>query len=104
MKPAAVRPLRRSRVIFINRFFHPDYSATSQMLSPVAIGLAARGFDVHVLTSRLRYDQPGVLLPRRETIDGVDVRRIWTSRFGRRNLAGRAVDYVTFYVSLAWAL
>jgi colanic acid biosynthesis glycosyl transferase WcaI len=87
--------------IFINRYFHPDHSATSQMLSPLAFALAARGDTVHVVTSRQRYDAPGDSLPAIETIDGVRIHRIWTTRFGRSNLAGRALDYLTFYLSAA---
>jgi hypothetical protein len=29
------------RLIFVNRFFHPDHSATSQILSDLAFYLAA---------------------------------------------------------------
>ena len=85
------------KLIFVNRYFHPDHSATSQMLSGVAFALAAAGQDVHIVTSRQRYDAPDVALPGSETIDGVGVTRVWTSRFGRSNLIGRSFDYVTFY-------
>jgi hypothetical protein len=37
------------RLIFVNRFFHPDHSATSQILSDLAFHLAEAGFDVHGL-------------------------------------------------------
>ncbi len=92
------------RLIFINRYFHPDYSATSQMLSDLAFALAERGHCVSILTSRLRYDDPQAVLPPCETICNVAVNRLWTSRFGRHNLAGRAIDYATFHLSMAWAL
>jgi hypothetical protein len=42
-------------VIFLNRYFHPDHSATSQMLSDLAFALAARGLRISVITSRQRY-------------------------------------------------
>lgn len=89
----------RPRVIFLNRFFHPDLSATSQMLSDLAFGLAERGYDVQVITSRLRYDDSTVRMPPREVVRGVRVHRIWTSGFGRHNLWGRGVDYLSFYAS-----
>src|SRR5690606_14713616 len=89
----------RPRVIFLNRFFHPDLSATSQMLSDLAFGLAERGYDVQVITSRLRYDDPTARMPAREIIRGVRVHRIWTSGFGRHNLWGRGIDYLSFYAS-----
>ena len=96
--------MTRARIIFLNRYFYPDHSATSQMLSDLAFGLAARGHQVTVITSRLRYDAPDATLPPAERIRNVDIVRIWTSRFGRHNLAGRAVDYVTFYLSAIWAV
>lgn len=92
------------KLIFINRFFHPDLSATSQMLSDLAFALARRGHKVSIIASRQRYDEPGERLPAHEIIDGVEVHRVWTSRFGRSNVPGRAVDYATFYLSAAWRL
>ncbi|MEA3274700.1 MAG: glycosyltransferase, partial [Pseudomonadota bacterium] len=66
--------------------------------------LAQRGDSVCVVTSRQRYDDPGARLASRETVEGVGVYRVWTSRFGRHFLPGRAVDYLTFYVSAAFRL
>lgn len=100
----AKAPARARCVVFVNRYFSPDISATSQMLSDLAFGLARRGWRVRVVTSRQRYDDPGARLPAREVIDGVEVVRVATTRFGRASLPGRAVDYLTFYLSAAWTL
>jgi hypothetical protein len=48
-----------ARVLFINRYFHLDLSATSQMFSDLAFALAARGEAVWEVTSRQRYEAPG---------------------------------------------
>jgi glycosyltransferase involved in cell wall biosynthesis len=92
------------KVVFVNRFFYPDHSATSQILSDLALDLGRVGVGVEVVTSRLRYDDPEANLPARETVAGVDVLRVWSSRFGRRWLLGRAVDYLTFYAAAFLAL
>jgi glycosyltransferase involved in cell wall biosynthesis len=86
------------KVVFLNRYFHPDISATSQMLSDLAFHLADE-FEVHVVTSRQKYDAPDARLPSSECVRRVHVHRVWTSRFGRAWLPGRALDYLTFYVS-----
>ena len=91
-------------LIFLNRYFHPDHSATSQMLSDLAFALAGRGYRISVITSRQAYDAPSARLPKWESIAGVDVHRVPTSRFGRHFLPGRVVDYLTFYASAAWTL
>src|SRR5262249_36459882 len=79
-------------------------SATSQMLSDLAFALAERGWAVQIITSRRRYDAPAERLAPRQLVRGVTVHRIWTSRFGRAKLLGRAIDYATFYLSAAWCL
>ena len=91
------------KVIFLNRFFYPDISPTSLILSDLAFHLA-EGRRVHVITSRLKYDQADEPLPRSESIRGVSVHRVWTSRFGRDSLVGRTVDYLTYYVSATLGL
>jgi colanic acid biosynthesis glycosyl transferase WcaI len=89
----------RGRILFVNRFYYPDHSATAQILTDLAEALAARGWEVSVVTSRLCYDDASVVLPGRDRHAGVSIRRIWTSRFGRAGLLGRAVDYLSFYVT-----
>lgn len=91
-------------IIFLNRFFYPDYSATSQMLTELAFDLAARGERLHVVTSRLSYEDPDACLAPMEQVNGIQVHRIWTSRFGRHFLLGRAMDYATFYLGALWIL
>jgi colanic acid biosynthesis glycosyl transferase WcaI len=91
------------RVVFVNRYFHPDHSATSQIASDLAFHLAARGWDVTAVTGSQRYDDPKARL-HSGLVSGVHVERVWSTRFGRGGLAGRAVDYLTFYLSAFIAL
>jgi glycosyltransferase involved in cell wall biosynthesis len=98
------KPRSGAKIVFVNRYFHPDESATSQLLTDLASALADAGLFVHVICSRQRYDDAGVRLRSHESVGGVAVRRVWTTRFGRAQLAGRALDYASFYVSSAIAM
>jgi glycosyltransferase involved in cell wall biosynthesis len=96
-----------SHVIFVNRFFYPDHSATSQIMADLAFHLASRGIRVSVITSRGLYDNPDANLPVSETKNGVDIHRVYRPRFGRDSLAGRVVDYLAmyqFFAAAAWRL
>lgn len=93
-----------NRVIFVNRFFYPDYSATSQLLSDLAFHLATENWNVTVVTSRQAYEDPEADLPSRESIRGVDVRRVWSTAYGRDQMFGRAVDALTFHAAVFFAL
>ena len=92
------------KIVFINRFFYPDHSATSQLLTDLAFHLAKSGGAVHVITGRLVYDDPSAILSTQDLIQGVCVTRVWTTRFGRQHLLGRTSDYLTFYLGAAWSL
>jgi colanic acid biosynthesis glycosyl transferase WcaI len=94
---------RKRRIFFVNRYFYPDESATSQLLSDLAFGLADQ-YEVHVVCSRQLYAEPEAALRARETARGVQIHRLWTTRFGRRRLIGRAFDYLSFYLICALAL
>jgi colanic acid biosynthesis glycosyl transferase WcaI len=87
------------RVVFVNRYFHPDQSATSRMLSDLALRLAADGVRVAVVTSRQLYENPQAALPQLEVIDGVTVHRVATATRGRAKLLGRGLDYLSFHVA-----
>jgi glycosyltransferase involved in cell wall biosynthesis len=90
--------------LLVNRFFFPDHSATSQLATDLAVDLAARGFEVIAITSRQRYDDPSARLPTEQVHALVRIRRVGTTRFGRLNLSGRALDYLSFYLSASFAL
>ncbi|MBH5322423.1 glycosyltransferase family 4 protein [Aurantiacibacter sediminis] len=89
----------RGSIIFVNRYFWPDRSATSQILSDVAFHLAENGYAVEVIASRLSYESDESPYPADETHRGVRIHRVATPSFGRGNIIGRLIDYLGFYVS-----
>jgi len=95
---ARERSARRGkmRVVFVNRFYRPDGSATSQLLTDLAEHLARLQIEVLVLCSRQLYEDPNARLRRRETMEGVRAVRIGTTRFGRNSRLGRLADYLSF--------
>ena len=91
------------KIVFVNRYFYPDQSGTGQLLGDLAFHLAERNSNmaVEVVTGRQTYNAPVSGLPHDEVVRGVHVKRLWTTRFGRNRLPGRAIDYVTFYLNAA---
>lgn len=96
--------MQHGKVVFVNRFFYPDHSATSQILTELAFDLAEAGIRVEVVTSRLCYDDPAKQLPAQEEVRGIRVHRLWSTRFGRGKLLGKAIDFLTFQLSVGLAL
>lgn len=93
------------RMIFLNRYGFPDQSATSRMISSIAISLAQRGMNVTVVASREIHNHPGSTLPATETVRGVHIQRLASGRFGRHSLLRRSIDYLLFQVlAFVWLL
>lgn len=92
------------RIVLLNRYFHPDQSATSRLITDLALHLAGAA-EVHVVCSRQLLDDPGAHLPHRDTLGGARIHRLWSTQWGRHWLPGRALDYLSFLGSaLAWLL
>ena len=80
------------KVLFVNQFYWPDSSATSQQLTDLTVGLAARGMQVSVLCGdRTSGNSAGSEPPR-----NVEVYRVKTVAYSRRNL-DRIRSYLSFY-------
>lgn len=91
------------RIIILNQFFYPDHSATSQLMTDLAESLVERGVEVTALSGRGRYNG-GTRLAPREAHRGVKIERAWATGFGKRSVAGRLSDYLSFYLGSAWKL
>ncbi|KLE35699.1 glycosyltransferase family 4 protein [Aurantiacibacter luteus] len=90
---------REPSLIFVNRYAWPDRSATSQILTDVAVHLAEAGFAVKIVASRLAYEGDEGPFPARESHRGVELHRVATPAFGRGTVVGRIADYLGFYVT-----
>jgi len=91
------------RLTILNQFFYPDHAATSQLMTDLAQNLCEHGVEVTALSSRGRYNG-GDALPSRGYYRGVKIERAWATCFGKRNMAGRLCDYLTFYLGACWKL
>src|SRR5687768_2412285 len=58
--------------------------------------MARRGYAVRVLTSARGFTDAGQRFPRRETLDGVDVRRLRWGSLGKNSLGSRALGGMLF--------
>jgi glycosyltransferase involved in cell wall biosynthesis len=96
MTPDPARP----RVVLVNRYYWPDETATAQLLTDLAEGLAARGNPVMTIASH----NGAAVTPYREARRGVEIVRVRSTRWGRRSLAAKAADYLTFALAARRAL
>lgn len=85
------RPQDRQVVLFLSQVYPPDPAAIGQYVADAAREMVRRGHRVVVYTASRGYDDPSLRYPSREMIDGVEVRRLPLSSFGKRTMLHRIV-------------
>ncbi|MEA2708424.1 MAG: colanic acid biosynthesis glycosyl transferase WcaI [Phycisphaerales bacterium] len=89
---------RKSALLVLSQVFVPDPASVGQHMADVAFEMAARGHRVLVYTSARGYENPNNIYPKRETIRGVEIRRLGFASFGKKNLLIRAFGTASFMV------
>lgn len=87
------------KILLLNQAFYPDSVSTGQHLSELAVALAERGHQVTVITGRRAYDDPEIIFPDRETWRGIQIFRVYSTRFGKAAKWRRAADFASFILS-----
>ena len=98
MTTATAAPLR---VCYFNRSYWPDTGATGQLLTELAEDLVAKhGIDVTVVAGY----PPSAAgdLASSEVRNGVRIVRARGTRVSQRSFAGRATNYLTYFMSAFW--
>jgi glycosyltransferase involved in cell wall biosynthesis len=92
-------------VVFLNRSFYPDTSATSQILTDLCEDLVQiHGCRVTVICgASLLPETNGAPSGPSEAYRGIRIVRVRGSRFSKARFAGRATNYVTYFLSACWA-
>jgi glycosyltransferase involved in cell wall biosynthesis len=84
--PAGKRP----RLLVLNQYYTPGVEATAHLLGELCEELA-QTFDVTVITGMVRTLEPG-----RRVENGVEVVRVPSTTYDRRQLRRRALNYLTY--------
>lgn len=92
--------MKKPSLLVISQVYVPDSPAVGQYMHEVAREIVGRGYQVRVLTSARGYENPSVLYAKRETIDGVYVRRLPLSSFGKKSIKVRLLGQSLFLLQV----
>jgi putative colanic acid biosynthesis glycosyltransferase WcaI len=91
----------RGTLLILSQVYVPDPASVGQHMHDAAAELAERGYRVRVFTSARGYDDPTIKYPLRETLDGVEIRRMPLSSFGKKSIPLRVLAQLIFLVQCA---
>jgi colanic acid biosynthesis glycosyl transferase WcaI len=92
------------KILLLNQTFYPDVVSTAQHLTSLALELEKRGHSVRVISGRRGYDKPEQVFPAREEWNGIQIRRVSSTKFGKKAKWRRAVDFASFALSCCFRL
>jgi colanic acid biosynthesis glycosyl transferase WcaI len=85
-------------VLVFSQVFVPDPAAVGQHMTDIAVAMARRGHRVRVYCSARGFEDPSLKYPRRENMEGADVRRLPFSSFGKKNLLTRGMGTLSLLI------
>ena len=90
--------VKQGTILIVCQVYAPDPAAVGQQVTDAAEELARRGWRVVVYTASRGYDDSGKRYLNRELRNGVDVRRLPLSSFGKSSIAVRLLAQSLFMV------
>lgn len=84
------------RLLVISQVYPPDPASVGQHMADAAAEMARRGYKVKVLTANRGYDDPTMKYDAHEVRDGVEIRRLPVSSFGKSSIPIRVLGAISF--------
>jgi glycosyltransferase involved in cell wall biosynthesis len=94
--PHAPERSSQGTLLVLSQVFVPDPASVGQHMADAAVEMARRGWRVVVLTANRGYDDPSMQYRAREKHDGVDIRRLPFSSFGKASIPVRLAAAAIF--------
>jgi colanic acid biosynthesis glycosyl transferase WcaI len=92
------------KILVISQVFYPDTVSVAQHLSDLCFALSNNGHKIEVITSRYPYEEKSQKYLNRETLNGILIRRIFSTGLGKANAIYRLIDFITFNFSIFFRL
>lgn len=97
------------RILYLTQYFPPEIGATQTRAYEMAQGLKRAGHEVTILTEFPNHPT-GIIPPAydgkwtsRETLDGLDVFRVWVKASPTKTFKARLAFYLSYMLMAAWA-
>ena len=87
---------RAKKLLIISQVFLPDPASVGQHMGDVALAMRRRGHEVFVYASNRGYEDPKRKYAAHEFIEGVEIRRLPLSSFGKASIFKRLIGTVSF--------
>ena len=88
----------------LTQVYWPDDVSTAQHLVDLCEQLVEQGADVEVIASYRKYEDRSIKFPISETRNGVRIKRLRDTGFGKGTVLGRILDFASYNFLLFFAI
>lgn len=83
-------------ILFLCQFFYPEYVSSATLPHDTAVALKNAGYTVDALCGYPHEYTASAKIPRKETADGIRIKRVKYVQMGRKSFLGRLINYFSF--------
>ncbi len=94
---------KQSTLWLVSELYYPEETSTGYFVTRIAEGLA-KYRTVVAVGSKPTYSERALDVAWQETRNGVDIRRIRSTRFDKDSIPGRIANFITFTLGAGWHL
>ena len=87
-------------ILFNCQYFYPEYVTAASLAFDAAKALSKAGFTVDALCGYPKEYCNEKDIPEKETVEGINIKRVRYLQLDRKNAIGRIINYVSFFVSM----
>lgn len=91
-------------ILLMCQFFYPEYVSSATLPFDTAKALTEAGYKVGVLCGYPKEYAEGEKVPRKENVDGIDIKRLRYIQVGRKGTFGKLVNYFSFVIAVFFNL
>ncbi len=91
-------------VLLMCQFFYPEYVSSATLPFDTAKALADAGYKVGALCGYPKEYSEGEKVPKRENVEGVDIKRLKYIQVGRKGTFGKLINYFSFVIAVFFNL
>jgi len=89
-----------TKVLILCQLFYPELISTGQTLTELCEKLVDMNIDVDVLCGPPTITERKVSIQKERIYHGINIKRVWGTRFNKLNLVGRITNQITFSISV----
>jgi colanic acid biosynthesis glycosyl transferase WcaI len=92
------------RILIISQCYWPDTASVAQHLGELCEALKENENEVVIVTSQFSYEDKSIRYSKYEIYKDVEINRIYHTHFGKNNIIGRLIDFLSFNVLACYPL